>query len=397
MTPGRFNRKFNNINKLNYSKCLVLKWVISTQLFRQIAENNKVTANFAPSVWSPAARSPFSPPFRRVVAPGVEKLREVRRLPNGDREVTLHYPNTVIASGDPAIDLDAMGSDAFEKAYPFLRAQPLLLARVRSRFGPLWARTSPGTGTDFRFVMPGGSSSTPVIARYLAEGFRVPSLSMPLAIELLFEEAIPFRNSITDRSPSRMGSSERRDRYLSGTLSFPRWKFLLRLLQASVGRKEMVAVDNGPGFYIDIAMVAAELGINTYLKEIDPIRVQSLMGEHWPLLPPSLQARIQIVPPDVIDEVTPADLSYWVHPMVELPRDASLFEYLARDVRPGGYLVVQTDMSEYRFGVEAGWDSMMYLRLYGHGIDGAPNFLFPSVHERSPDTRLILYRRNKVA
>lgn len=372
----------------------------STQLSRRIAENNKVTVNFALSALAHSLRAPGGiPTVGRVVAPGVEKMRDVRRLANGDREVTLHYPNTVIAAGDPAIDLDAIGSDTFEEAYPFLRAQRLLQVFARNQFGPLWVRTSPETGTDFRFRIPEGSSSTPVIARYLAEGFMVPSLAMPLAIELLFEEVPSFRNRIDDRSPSRMESDERRDRYLNGTLSFPRWEFLLRLLQASVGREEMVAVDNGPGFYVDISLVAAELGINTYLKEIDPARVRSLIEEHWRVLPPSLQERIQIVPPAVIDEATPADLSYWVHPMVEMPRDASLFEYLARDVQPGGYLVVQTDVYSHHFLPKEGWDLMTFRRLnrYGYGVDGNPNFVFPSRHEQNPETRFILYRRNKVA
>ncbi|MFO1464686.1 MAG: ATP-binding protein [bacterium] len=282
-------------------------------------------------------------------------------LPGGGLRVSVRDDGIGIL---PEHLLDLGGSGFREGRKQVAGSQGLGLASVlqnlRSlQWGPLWVRSRPGTGTEFRFEIPaeafqGATPSRPQVdarglgpetslENNLSEGFVVPAASMDLAIRQMLRDLPGIRNSLS-LSPFVVTSWI--EALANGNIRNRRLEALHRLLSGGRNPSELEVVENGPGVLLDIATSLARLGSRVRVKESDGFSGTIYQLTLEDVLPHSLLERIRMDSPDKLNEPSPADLSYWANPAPSfLARlaNSNAEEYLGRDVRPGGFLVIQTD------------------------------------------------------
>lgn len=317
-----------------------------------------ILANFVTNTWR----------YRR--SDTVSARLRVTRLPEGGLQFSV---------GDDGIGIEAdnlasLGSHGFrESRVDLSRSHGFGLASVianlrRMGWGPLWVKSRAGEGSEFRFEIPGehllsggeapsggtagavdrlGQGGPIRLEANLEEGFLVPAASLDLAIRRLIQE-VPAGPSLREN----LGVS-RPQSLQSGALRHRRLEILHRLLAAGRPMEQLKVLENGPGPMLDAAFTFLRLGSNLRIKEPDGIMMRSHARWLGKIVTEAEGARIQYLAPEAVDLPSPADIVYWGHPnpheMIR-PAGVPLGEYLGRDVRPGGFLVLQSDHYYGAFG-----------------------------------------------
>lgn len=291
-----------------------------------------------------------------------EKLK-VHFLANGALEVTVSDNGIGILPEN----FDRLGEVGFQEKRKHIEGSEgnglcSVVQILRERgWGPLWVKSTPGRGSEFRFVIPAKDfevaphfrenaerdlnsvypgDTLSYLERNLLEGFLVPAASMDMAIRQLLEQ-IP--------GPRVDGTGvdfEHWDRILDGSYRPRRLAALHRLLSGSAGPEGSIAVDNAHGTFADLFLSLSKMGSHVWLKEPD------LDASAWNFigvmdLAPEIAQRIH--PTSSIEEMNraldqAARVSYWTNPNYahfSLPKGKTFPEYLGRDVGLGGYLVIQ--------------------------------------------------------
>lgn len=149
--------------------------------------------------------------------------------------------------------------------------------------------------------------------------------------------------------------------YLSRELTLPRFETLLFALIQTLPEqtRRLTYVENGPGGMFFSALLLAEFGHEVIIKEPERAcqRVWSQAMEAW--FPQKLAGRMRLLRTiEEIEEPSPAEIVFWPHPNPYMMTGAGFRPkittsddptyYLGRDVKPGGFLVLQTDSSAYQ-------------------------------------------------
>lgn len=279
-------------------------------------------------------------------------------------------------------------------------------------WGPLWVRSRPGEGSRFRFEIPGeafaNDSNSGVkeesgprepessLEVNLREGFLVPAASMDLAIHQLLRDIPGLHNTM---GPAGNHRPLRIDSLARGESRNRRLEVLHRLLASGRDPAEVEAVENGPGVLVDIAVSVARMGTRVRIKEPDALAGALFMMLAESELPASLRDRLHMVSPREINAPSPADIVYWANPTpLFLDRLASIGsqEYLGRDVKAGGYLVIQTDHlpSERVHGGLPQLDPAHWRKIFDAPIPDLPgvgNAILPTA--QGPNLHFLVFQR----
>lgn len=296
----------------------------------------------------------------------------------------------------------------------------------RLGFGPLWVRSELNAGSSFRFVIPAralewdkgtristSSDDRHLFERYLDEGFVVPAASMDLAIKQALAESPAYRFSgrVEGVNPTTIIGEgwyhSSHDDYpgvslakliTSGEVEYPRLKIIARLLAGAKGPGGTFAIENATGFFIDTALTLALLGAMVLIKDPNDQahdHVTYVLEKH---VRDDLAQHIGFAPTlESVAIPTPSPLVFWTHPDQHLqpPAGMTLPGYFARDVAPGGYLVVQADIRDYHslaFNPDE-WELVYSENLFEHPIlwDSPPIFVMPSVQWNTNESALMFH------
>ncbi|MFO1518387.1 MAG: ATP-binding protein [bacterium] len=271
------------------------------------------------------------------------------------------------------------------------------------QWGPLWLRSRPGEGTQFRFEIPafafrgtkpdrgagkGPSAPETSLESNLREGFVVPVASLDLAIRQMLR-ALPG-------GPPTLATDY--GALASGELRYRRTEVLHRLLSGGRNPEGLESIDNGPGSLVHVAVTLARLGGRVKIKEPDAVSGtlhQLIMQE---TVPASIRERIQYVSLKDLDAESPADIVYWTNPdpyFIRRPLGMGEGEYFGRDVKKGGFLVIQTDFhgGEERLSLPR-LDPGLWERIFDEALPnrlGMTNEVLPTA--QADDLHLQVYRR----
>ena len=206
-------------------------------------------------------------------------------------------------------------------------------------------------------------------ARRFAESPRRSDDDITRAVDALLREA-PFAlmddgrelPALVAAGMVRHRSRESMESVLNKRLRFLRLESLHRLLCGDMSPSAVVTVENGPGEMLHTARVLALLGSCVAIKEPDEVlRKAHHEGSAVSMKSPE-DSRDRIIYFEDIATPLHADVVYWIapSPVMQLPKswcssdggesrtfDEALSEYLGRDVRIGGHLVIQTDSGAY--------------------------------------------------
>ncbi len=299
--------------------------------------------------------NPELPPTERYAKLNVHFLEE------GGLEVTMRDNGIGILPEN----FDRLGEAGYQEQRQYIEGSEghglsSVMQTLREQgWGPLWLRSVPGQGSDFRFVIPPKDfevapkfrenperdlntvrpgPSISYVERNLEEGFLVPAASMDMAIRQILEQI---------RAP-RVGVGvdfELWQSIVDGSFKYSRLRALHRLLSGRAGPEGSVAVDNAYGTFADLFLSLSQMGSHVWLKEpdrdADAFNFVAVMG-----LPDKIKGRLHSSEPENINQplVENARVVYWCNPNYvnfALPEGAILSEYLGRDVALGGYLVIQ--------------------------------------------------------
>ena len=138
-----------------------------------------------------------------------------------------------------------------------------------------------------------------------------------------------------------------------GRLCFPRFEGIHRLLSGKVDHEDVVAVENGPSSLPFAAATILELGGRVIVKEPSIACARdhrSYLIQHYGA--ELVEEYIEHARGSAVDIPVEADIAYWINPaprpiIPEGYRLESIIEYLGRDVRPGGFLVIQSDLNSF--------------------------------------------------
>ncbi len=350
-----------------------------------------ILANFVTNTWR----------YRKNDA--VAARLQVTRLEEGGLQFSV---------GDDGIGIEAhnlasLGGHGFrESRLDLSRSHGFGLASVlenlrRMGWGPLWVKSRAGEGSEFRFEIPGKhllSGGDPLFGRRpgavnrlgqggatrleanLDEGFLVPAAGLDLAIRRLIQEVPPGPLLQEDLGVSRALALQ------SSVLRWRRLEILHRLLAAGRPMERLTVLENGSGPMLDTAFTVLRLGSRLRIKEPDGIMMRSHARWLGKILNEAEGERIQYLAPEAVDLPSPSDIVYWGHPnpreMVR-PAGVPLGEYLGRDVRPGGFLVLQSD---HYFGTfqelrNLNLDPRVWERLFAEDlpdVESGSNAVLPS-------------------
>lgn len=310
-----------------------------------------ILANFVTNTWR----------YRRSDA--VAARLQVARLADGG----LQFSVSDNGIGIEARNLASLGGHGFrESRVDLSRSHGFGLASVienlrRMGWGPLWVKSRAGEGSEFRFEIPGerlfseggrliggirgsvdrwGQGGPTRLECNLEEGFLVPTASLDLAIRRLIQEVPPGPLFQEDHSIPRPQALQ------AGALRHRRLEILHRLLAAGRPMQQLTVLENGSGAMLDTAFTVLRLGSSLRIKEPDGIVMRAHARWLANILTEAEVERVRYFAPEAVDMASPADIVYWGHPNpyeMTRPAGASLGEYLGRDVRPGGYMVLQSD------------------------------------------------------
>gem|GEM_PF-3584330 len=239
----------------------------------------------------------------------------------------------------------------------------------------------PGTLTTDPF----GLGEPTNLERIIGEGRAVPHKFLEALIRSVLE-GIPSGLSVMELVMETGKPSYQL--VMDGLVRYRRLEAFHRLLAGDRDLKELRVIDNAPGNILDGAFTLARLGSSVVVKEPGDLE-SSLHKEVLRTLPSrEIAERIRLVPEKYLDVHTPGDIVYWTNPCLlrlQKPTTASLGEYLARDVKPGGYLVIQSD---HLFGTQ---NELLNLNLDPREwetvfAEDLPNF-FPKANYLLPTTQ----------
>ncbi|MDL1870862.1 sensor histidine kinase [Deltaproteobacteria bacterium PRO3] len=363
-----------------------------------------ILANFLTNTWR----------YRRSDA--VDAQIQVTRLAGGGLQFSVRDDGI----GIEAQNLASLGSHGFrESRVDLSRSHGFGLSSVienlrRMGWGPLWVKSRAGEGSEFRFEIPGeqllsggeglsGRRAGPVdrmgqggptrLETNLDEGFMVPAAGLDLAIRRLIQEVPPGPSLPEDLGVSRAQALQ------SGALRLRRLEIFHRLLAAGQPLERLAVLENGSGPLLDTAFTVLRLGSRLRIKEPDGIMMRSHARWLGRILTEAEGERIQYHAPEAIDLPSPSDIVYWGHPN---PRDmirpggVSMGEYLGRDVRPGGFLVLQSDhyYGAFKELRNLDLDPRVWERLFAEDlpdVDSGSNAIVPSA--QSTNLHLQVFRR----
>ena len=191
------------------------------------------------------------------------------------------------------------------------------------------------------------------------------------------------------------------NRLLSGELSYTRLETLYMYLCAALNVTDALVVENGAGTNPDLAVSLAKLGAQVIVK--DPVEHIERVAENIERKP-AVRDRIRYMRD--VDVSTPADIVFWADPdnSVIPSSGMSMGEYLGRDVKPGGFLVIQTDhvtiddrRSFYLYppGLDLEKWEVLYHGQMGPDRGHYENLLLPTVQGDHPIIWVQIYRRRK--
>ncbi|MFO1463347.1 MAG: ATP-binding protein [bacterium] len=291
---------------------------------------------------------------------------DTRPMPDGSVQISVSDDGI----GIQANNLLSLGGHGFRESRVDLKtSHGFGLASVvenlrRLNWGPLWVRSRVGEGSVFRFEIPGdrllvgegaAQGRVPPVDRYgrsgmtrleanLDAGFVVPATSLDLAVHQLMGEVPP--EPFLHEELGETGHRTRLQALKAGSLRHRRLEILHRLLAAGRPVEDLQTIENGPGTMVDTAWTLLRLGSPLQLKEPE----LSSVGWHFRslrrLATPAELERVQYFRSEQIDHSAPSDIVYWPNPdpnRLVVPKETAIEDYLGRDVRPGGFLVIQSD------------------------------------------------------
>lgn len=307
--------------------------------------------------------------YHNPVLPPAERYSRlvVHFLENGGLEVTMSDNGIGILPEN----FDRLGETGFQEKRQHVEGSEghglsSVMQTLRELgWGPLWLRSVPGKGADFRFVIPprdfevaAAFRENPVrdtntirpgdplsyFERNLEEGFLVPAASMDMAVRQMLEQIRAPRAGLGVDFNLWQG-------IVDGSFRYARLRALHRLLSGRAGPEGSVAVDNAYGSFADLFLTLSQMGSHVWLKEpdrdADAFNFMAVMD-----LPDKIKGRLHPSEPENINQalVENARVVYWCNPNYvnfALPEGAILSEYLGRDVALGGYLVIQNGRGSF--------------------------------------------------
>lgn len=145
-------------------------------------------------------------------------------------------------------------------------------------------------------------------------------------------------------------------RFFEGSVTFPRCEAIHRLLCGEAGPEETSVIINGPGAFPLLIAATSQLGSRTTVKELDHQFVRVIKKMTSRFMAEDHGSRIEFIQDSrKVDYPGPGpDIVYWNTPYELLVRGynfipskkallkgENISSYLGRDVKPGGYLVIQ--------------------------------------------------------
>jgi hypothetical protein len=180
-------------------------------------------------------------------------------------------------------------------------------------------------------------------------------------------------------------------RIIVGQVQLPRLAALHRLLCGRKSPQETFAIENGPGGLIHTTAALRAMGTAVLVKEIDASAFRIFEDGVRRLFPRAFREGLAYaIDVPSVGLRTPADIAYWVNPEPGMFSSdiVAVAGYMGRDVRPGGYLVIQSDILRRRnFRPDpAAWE-----RIYFNLIEG---LVYPTTIW-DMDMALIVLRRRE--
>jgi hypothetical protein len=138
--------------------------------------------------------------------------------------------------------------------------------------------------------------------------------------------------------------------HASGRMSFPRLRAFNNLLFGESPRHEVTVVENGPGSLIHLSLEICMMGCQMFVKDLDwnkPVFSENLANAFG-----YVPANFHYMEYKEIDQPTPAEAAFWIHPnqpqilgeaRYVYRRGKGQINYMGRDVRPGGFLIIQSE------------------------------------------------------
>ncbi len=202
---------------------------------------------------------------------------------------------------------------------------------------------------------------------FLLTDLTLPPLSK-VVYRLTQENAFATASQEVDlltRVAIRRGATTRMSRqargFGKGQVSYPRLETMISLLirdLGDLGCRDPLIVDNGPRSLTHISMVAARLGGRVMVKEPDYFAAEAHRQVTQRELPGRIAARIWYLQrEEEVNRRIAADIAFWTSPDPGMLDSKVLkargfehpdpYEYMGRDVRPGGLLMIQTCDSQF--------------------------------------------------
>ncbi|MFO1520224.1 MAG: hypothetical protein U1F57_11290 [bacterium] len=346
-------------------------------------------------------------------SPAARPSYEENILADGSREITFieGNPPFSLPEGENTIDSSNRKAHAFVSEKLNAGIPSLSAALRESGWGPLWVRRTPG-GNQLRFNIPNpllknsvfssidsyGNGPETSLERNLREGFFVSPASMDLAIRELLR-TIPGGPPITRaRNPATGHSGISYKLILNNLLRHRRLEALHLLLADGDDPSRLITLENGAGPIVDFSVSLALRGYPVLIKENDAI-MQSCHRRGIRDFPPGVTSLITYHDQNDVNAPTPADRVYWINPSpttLIIPEHVSLEDYLSRDVKPGGYLIIQSDtvlMPRYNYQRlqmdPSRWETLFKERITGR--DESEEYLLPT--SNADLLHLQIYRR----
>lgn len=169
----------------------------------------------------------------------------------------------------------------------------------------------------------------------------------------------------------------------SGAVRYPRLEALVDLLVGPIPHPTII--ERGSGRYGHLAVSVARrrpIIVIERLRDTEP----TLTG-----VPGEIRSRIRVMDFKDAPRTPTADLAIWIHPYPNLLKDDDDVldpDYMGQDVKPGGYLVIQTEKEHLVMPETPNWELVYIGRHMG--------FLAPSYFLHGTNTTLVLRRTTAV-
>lgn len=182
---------------------------------------------------------------------------------------------------------------------------------------------------------------------YKTQAFFSPRFNIPAILRLKKPHTIPSAASIatilqakSSTGPWNMGWEYDLVHVASGETRYPRLEALVAHLVGHLSSPYII--ERGPGRYAALSVALARHYKITVIEKLSHVR------PNYDGLPASIRGNIQLLDIAQVPASPIADLAIWIHPIPYVMMGYhGIFDFsvMGQDIKPGGYLVVQTEVN----------------------------------------------------